>query len=71
MNLCKDCRHFGEMHGLAICQHPDAPINPVYGHFDGVCQTLRSANCFITPRCGVAGNWFDPKLTEGAEEANG
>lgn len=68
MKLCKDCRHiaFYEM-GYAICTHPDAPRNPVHGHFSGSCELLRSANCLVTPRCGQAANWFDPKLTEQSE----
>lgn len=60
MKLCKDCKHFsGNIQ--EICQHPDAPRSPVYGHFDGRCGLLRSSNCLITPRCGQAGSWFEPK----------
>lgn len=70
MNYCKDCRHFCDLgQQITVCTHPDAPRDPVYGNFSGSCGLLRSANCLVTPRCGTAGNWFDPKLTEGTEEA--
>lgn len=64
MKLCKDCKHCGMDlaaalgHASAICTHPDAPIDLVYGHKDGSCNLMRSRNCHI-PQCGVDGDWFE------------
>lgn len=61
MNLCKDCKHFKSEDfnsGLPICEHPKAPINPVWGHKDGSCQLMRSSNCLIA-HCGPDGDWFE------------
>jgi hypothetical protein len=64
MKLCKDCKYCGMDlaaalgHANAICTHPDAPINLVYGHKDGSCNLMRSRNCLI-PQCGADGDWFE------------
>jgi hypothetical protein len=62
MKLCKDCKHIqgAQTFGyVAICVHPEAPRNLVYGHFDASCDLMRSANCLIKPACGPEGNWWE------------
>lgn len=61
--LCKDCKHLrvdmGYQFGAPpICEHPDAPIDPVYGRKNATCNLMRSTNCLI-PQCGVDGDWFE------------
>lgn len=63
MNLCKDCKHKGiDATPYAPyppkCQHPNAPIDPVYGGKTASCDLMRSPNCLIT-KCGADGDWFE------------
>lgn len=69
MKLCKDCKHvlmYHPMHqdftGRAMCGHPEAPTDPVFGLKYGSCSLMRSRNCLIA-QCGFDGDWFEQAQT--------
>lgn len=64
MKLCKDCKHIMSVMGsVAMCYHPNAPVDPVYGQKDASCSLMRSANCLIE-HCGPEAIWFEPSESQ-------
>jgi hypothetical protein len=63
VKLCKDCKHFTPVRlgqYYPMCNHPNAPVDLVWGNKNGTCKLMRSLNCTI-PHCGVEGAWYEPK----------
>jgi hypothetical protein len=62
--FCKDCKHMSLGHcmsrwqGTAMCHHPLAPVDPVFGEKNGTCDLMRSTNCLIE-HCGADSLWFE------------
>lgn len=68
MNLCKDCKYIGALSGpWPICNHPKAPIDPVFGMKNGSCSLMRSDNCTILS-CRPYGDWFESAATTERED---